>query len=278
MGASPPRIELVVSDIDGTLVNDRRELTDATRAAVCKLHQAGIRFTLTSARPAVGVKWLIEDLKIKEPVACFNGAQLVRPDLSIVSEKLMRSRDVRSVAAAVRAHELDLWIYSGNDWHVSNPLGPHVAHQEWLLKLRPIVLTHIGPLEKAVTKMVGVSDDFASVEKCEADLLANPKLKVSATRSQKYYLDITHAEANKGNVIADLSRLLKIPCEKIATIGDMPTDVFMFERSGVSIAMGNASPEVQAKATHITASNEEDGFARAMEQFILAPEQAAAEP
>jgi hydroxymethylpyrimidine pyrophosphatase-like HAD family hydrolase len=80
---------------------------------------------------------------------------------------------------------------------------------------------------------------------------------------------VTNPKANKGEVVLMLSELLVIPPEQIATIGDMPNDVLMFKKSGVSIAMGNASPDVQSAATYVTTSNEEDGFANAMEQFVL---------
>ncbi len=92
---------------------------------------------------------------------------------------------------------------------------------------------------------------------------------VSAAQSQPYYLDITHPRANKGEVVRYLSVQLGIPSDRFATIGDMPNDVLMFAHSGLSIAMGNASPEVQRAARRVTASNEHDGFAEAMERFVL---------
>ena len=92
---------------------------------------------------------------------------------------------------------------------------------------------------------------------------------MSAALSQPYYLDVTHPKANKGEVITALSALLAIPTAQIATIGDMPNDVLMFERSGVSIAMANASAEVQHAAKFVTTSNTEEGFALAMERFVL---------
>ena len=92
---------------------------------------------------------------------------------------------------------------------------------------------------------------------------------VSAALSQPYYVDVTHPQANKGAVIAALSELLAVPAAQIATIGDMPSDVLMFERSGVSIAMANASDQVQRAATFVTTSNIEEGFAFAMDRFVL---------
>ncbi len=80
---------------------------------------------------------------------------------------------------------------------------------------------------------------------------------------------MTHPDANKGAVVRYLSGLYGIPLEAIATIGDMPNDVLMFAHVGLSIAMGNASLEVQRAARRITASNQEDGFAEAVDRFVL---------
>ncbi len=95
--------------------------------------------------------------------------------------------------------------------------------------------------------------------------------EASAARSQPYYLDVTHPDANKGTVVATLSKLLGAPRERIATIGDMPNDVLMFQKSGLSIAMGNAAPGVKAQARFVTDSYNDEGFAKAMERFVLTP-------
>jgi hydroxymethylpyrimidine pyrophosphatase-like HAD family hydrolase len=92
---------------------------------------------------------------------------------------------------------------------------------------------------------------------------------VAAARSQPYYLDVTHPDANKGAVAQYLARTYSIPTDSIATIGDMPNDVLMFAHSGLSIAMGNASLEVQRAARRVTTSNADEGFAAAVERFIL---------
>ena len=99
-----------------------------------------------------------------------------------------------------------------------------------------------------------------------------PGDKASAARSQAYYLDVTHPLANKGEVVKTLARRLNIAPPQIATMGDMPNDVLMFRQSGFSIAMGNASDEVKAQASAIIDSNENDGFAKAVRQFILPPQ------
>jgi len=120
-----------------------------------------------------------------------------------------------------------------------------------------------------VLKLVGVSDNHDAVAKAEADLAKNGNPTISGTRSSPYYLDVTDARANKGEVVLRISEMLQVPTEQIATIGDMTTDTFMFRKSGVSIAMGNAFDDVKAQAKFVTKTNEENGFAYAMDNFVL---------
>ena len=118
-------------------------------------------------------------------------------------------------------------------------------------------------------KIVGVSDDHDLVAKCEADVSAALGDHATAKRSQPYYLDVTNPQANKGAVVDELVKYLGIPASEIATIGDMPNDVLMFKRSGFSIAMGNASDEVKSQASAVTDSYNDEGFAKAVERYLL---------
>ena len=123
---------------------------------------------------------------------------------------------------------------------------------------------------KHAVKIVGVSDDLDKVADCEKAVQQAIGKSASAARSQPYYLDVTNPEANKGGVVAYLSRTLGIDAGQIATIGDQPNDVLMFKPSGFAIAMGNASEAVQREADAVTDSYDNEGFAKAIEKFILA--------
>jgi hypothetical protein len=127
----------------------------------------------------------------------------------------------------------------------------------------------VGEKLDQVAKIVGVSDDYDKVQRCEADAQTAFGQHATAARSQPYYLDITNKDANKGAVVEYLSRHLGVSTEEIATIGDQPNDLLMFERSGFSIAMGNAPDGVKMQADATTDSYEDEGFAKAMERFIL---------
>ena len=264
-----PGVVLVVSDVDGTLLDPQKQLGAGVLAAARALKQAGIRFTIASARPPRLTLPLLRDLHVTEPSACFNGALLIDPAGNVLHQLPMASGDAQTVANYIRRSPLDLWVYTGSDWFVSNPTGPHVRPQEMLMGCQATPLPTYDMLQFHVLKMVGVSDDYGAVKTAQAELAAAPRIRISATRSSEYYVDVTHAGADKGAVVLALSKMLSIPTRYIATIGDMNTDVLMFRKSGVSIAMGNATDDVKAQAMYVTKSNTEDGFAFAMENFIL---------
>jgi Cof subfamily protein (haloacid dehalogenase superfamily) len=269
-GTSAKPIRMVIADVDGTLVTQEKVLTKRAAEAVLRLHEAGIQFSVTSGRPPRGMAMLIDPLKLTQPLAAFNGGVLIQPDLTtVVDQRFLPAAVPEKVIEAIENHGLDVWVYTDTGWFVRDPNAPHVAREQWTVKFPPtVVKTFVGLLGR-VAKIVGVGDDYERVAKCEKDVQQAGGTHISAARSQPYYLDVTHPQANKGGVVLAMSKLLNIPAEEIATIGDMPNDVLMFEKSGVSIAMGNASPEVQASATYVTSTNEEEGFAKAIEEVVL---------
>ena len=277
-------IRLLIADVDGTLVTHDKVLTERARAAVAKMRSAGIDFAVTSGRPPRGMQMLIEPLALTTPIAAFNGGMFIKPDLSVIEQRVLQANVIEPAMETMRAYKLDTWIYRGTEWFVRERHGGHVDREEWTVKFPPTVVPDFKSLTSDVAKLVGVSDDLGAVCECETALRekfaakvhtkqSNPEREtlVSAARSQPYYLDVTHPQANKGNVVTRLSEMLGIPVDQIATIGDMPNDVSMFEKSGVSIAMGQANDEVKSAATHSTSSSEEEGFANAVEQYVLQP-------
>jgi Cof subfamily protein (haloacid dehalogenase superfamily) len=262
-------IELLIADVDGTLVTPEKELTARAKAAVRKLHDASIKFAVTSGRPPRGMSMLVEPLALTTPIAGFNGGMFVHPDLTPIELKALPPECVASVVRAIVEHGLDVWIYQGNDWLVRDPKAPHVDREQRTVQFPPQVASDLERRTDGVVKIVGVSDDKVAIEACQRAIHEGLGARVSAALSQPYYLDVTHPNANKGGVVTRLSEMLAVDPARIATIGDMPNDVTMFLKSGLSIAMGNASPEVQRSATRVTGANTDEGFADAVERFIL---------
>lgn len=267
--AERPKISLVIADVDGTLVTNEKTLTERTKAAVRAVRQAGIRFAITSGRPPRGMAMLVEPLVLDGPIAGFNGGVYVRPDLSVIEERLLEPALVRETVRLLGERGLGVWLYTASDWLLTDAQGPHVAREAWTVQFEPRVIADLDAAPPGIAKVVGVSDDHDLVQRCEAELQSAFRGRASASRSQPYYVDVTNKEANKGAVADFLSLYLSVPKEKIATIGDSANDVLMFKRSGFSIAMGNASDQVKAEANATTESNQNDGFAIAMERYVL---------
>jgi Cof subfamily protein (haloacid dehalogenase superfamily) len=270
-------IAAVLADVDGTLVTKNKVVTPRAIRAIELLHERGVLFAITSGRPPRGMRMLVHPLEMRGPMAAFNGGIIVQPDMTIVDERTIPEDVAPSVIDAIVAQGLYAWIYRQAEWYITDPEAPHAQREATTVQFQPTVVPTYDGLLDRVVKIVGVSDDHSRVARCEAAVQDQFGTHTSAARSQPHYLDVTHPTANKGVVIERMSQYYNIPLEQIATLGDQPNDVLMFQRSGLSIAMGNASEEVQRQATCVTASNEDEGFAKAIEEFIL-PRGVAAPP
>jgi len=263
-------IRLLLADVDGTLVTKDKVLTAAAKAAARELLHAGIALAVTSGRPPRGMSMLIQPLALQGAIAGFNGGVLVNPDLSVIESHTLDPATATQTLKLILDGGLDAWVYTEDEWLIRDPDAPHVAREAWTVKFDAKVVASFTDAHLAhAVKIVGISDDLDLVAACERVAQNALGEKASAARSQPYYLDVTHPEANKGRVVATLSRRLGIPPEQIATIGDMPNDVLMFRKSGFSIAMGNSSDEVKAQASAVTDSNENEGFAKAVRKLVL---------
>jgi Cof subfamily protein (haloacid dehalogenase superfamily) len=265
----PFKCSAVISDVDGTLVTDDKVLTARAELAVAELRESGIIFSIISSRPPRGLRTLIERLGIETPVGGFNGGVIATPELVVITEHLLSPQVARRAVDTLNARGVEVWVFSGQNWLLRDPDGPYVPLEQHTVGFRPTIVEDFGSALDAAAKIVGVSEDFDLLEQCERDVRVALADRAFVARSQRYYLDITDPLANKGVAISEISKLLGIPLAEIASIGDGSNDVAMFERSGLSIAMGNASPQVQQKADFVTDSNSDDGFANAIERFIV---------
>ncbi|MBR0697615.1 HAD family hydrolase [Bradyrhizobium lablabi] len=262
------RIALVVSDVDGTLLTKDKILTDGARAAVGKLHEAGIGFTIVSSRPTIGMDFLIEPLSIELPIGAFNGSSIVDPQLRPIEQHLIPPAAAQRSIEILRDHGVDIWLFTNDRWLTRNRDGEYVAHEQRTIKHDPTIVTDFAPYLDKACKIVGASSDAALLQGCEAVVRQAVGSEALAVRSQTYYLDVTPPGHDKGTFVEATARRLGVSLQNVATIGDMQNDLAMFAKSGTSFAMGNASDDVKARATHVTDTNERDGFARAMEAVL----------
>lgn len=262
------RISLVVSDVDGTLLTSDKRLTAAALAAVKSLRQRGIAFTITSSRPGFGMRPLVEALEIDLPIGPFNGSSMVNPDLSVIAQHVVPEHAARQSLALLASHGFDAWMFTNSEWLIQRDDAYYVGREVRAIATAPRIVDDFGDAVARACKIVGVSGDFARLAAGERELQTELGDTAHVARSQHYYLDITPPGHNKGTFVTALAARLGIPTGEVATLGDMPNDVPMFAVSGYSVAMGNASDAVKARAGRVTQSSDDDGFAHAIEEML----------
>lgn len=264
-----PPIRLVLSDVDGTLITSEKVLTSATIEAVKRLHDAGIMFAISSGRPPRGLTMFVEPLGLTTPLCAFNGGMITTTELEPLRELTLDDDLIAPTIDVLDRHRQSVWVYQGLDWYTVDLEGPHVAREVRACQFTPIEVRNFHHLTDHVVKVVGVNDTPELVHAAQLELVEAFGERVSATRSQTYYLDVTHSEANKGRAVEFLASRYDLDCDEIAVVGDAENDLAMFERAGLSVAMGNARDEVKAHADYVTATNDDDGLAQAIDRFIL---------
>ena len=262
------RIALVVSDVDGTLVTRDKTLTDAARAAVHRLRDAGIGFTITSSRPTIGMQFLIEPLQIRLPVGAFNGSSIVDPQLNPIEQHLIPAAAAKRSLDILNQFGVDIWLFTNELWLTRRADGEYVPNEKRAIRADPTIIADFAPYLATACKIVGSSADPDLLQRCEAAMKQALGAQATAVRSQSYYLDVTPPGCDKGTFVQAMAKRLGISTDAVATIGDMQNDLAMFRKSGLSIAMGNATDDVKKQATHVTASNEDEGFAGAIEMIL----------
>ena len=262
-------ISLVISDVDATLLTPEHKVTDLSMRTVRALHKHGILFTIASSRPPRGLLPLVNRFGLREPFAAFNGAVVQRADGQTLIRHVLSPGVCEHVLGICDRFGLELWVYCDHDWHVARHTA-FVAREERTIGFNARLESDLRKWLMRATKLTVVGDP-SIVAQAEKVVLAEVGSCVSATKSRPRYIDITAREAHKGTVVTQLASVLRIPTREIAVIGDGFNDILMFERAGVSIAMGNAVPEVRGAAKYVTADNTHEGFARGIEDFVLRP-------
>ncbi|MBB3473771.1 Cof-type HAD-IIB family hydrolase [Sphingomonas sp. BK345] len=262
-------IRLLVSDVDGTLVDKEKQLTPATIAAVKQLRDEGVAFTLISARPMSGIRPLLDQLGFDGDVAAFNGGIVFRRDGTIVHHETLPVDVAREALAIAAEFEVDTWLFADDRWYATDPDGPHTASERRSSAQEPVVAEDLGALLDRADKLTFVSDDEAMLHALYARVHTAIGDRATVAQSQVYYLDVTAKGANKGDGIAALSCALGIALEDTAAIGDQANDLPMLRRAGLPIAMGNAPEAVRQAARQVTRANDQDGVAHAIETIVL---------
>ena len=264
----PRRPRLVFCDVDGTLVTRDKRLTPAVRGAVSALAVRGIRFTVASARPPFGLDHVIEPLGIDLPITSFNGGLVQRRRSTALSEHLLPADIAREAIAALWSERLEIWAFTQTRWLCAGTGSAYVGTERRTLLAGPMKVDSFEPEIGALGKIVGVSADTGFLGHCEAKLAARFKGRASVSRSQPYYLDITHVDATKARALRTVASACGVNIAAPSAIGDGHNDIGMLRAAGIGIAMGNASEPVRQAADYVTSSNDEEGVALAIMHIL----------
>jgi Cof subfamily protein (haloacid dehalogenase superfamily) len=267
--SAEPKVALLVSDVDGTLVDKRKRITPATVAAVKRLRDAGVPIALISARPMSGIRPLLDTLALDDVAAAFNGGILFRRDGTILAQHRLDAEVARGTIDLARDTPVETWVFADDRWYATDPHGPHTDSERLASAQEPVATDDLAPLLARADKITFVHDDEDVLRDLTARCQEAFGDRATIVQSQTYYLDVTAPLANKGDGIEALAKAYGVPLDRIAAIGDQANDLPMLARAGLSIAMGNAPAAIQAKAMHTTLANDRDGVAEAIDTLIL---------
>jgi Cof subfamily protein (haloacid dehalogenase superfamily) len=270
----PLPVALVISDIDGTLITSNHEVTEATKAAAAKLYERGIELSLASSRPPRSIVPLADALKLSGPFAAFNGALVVKRNGEVLARSVISPETIGGVKAIADHFGIGVWLYDDADWWAPWR-DAFVDREEHTSGFGPRIDGYAERITRDANKLTVVGKPEL-VAQAEQQVLRELGDQVSASKSKPRFLDVTSYGIHKGTVVVRLAELLKIPTQRVAVIGDGPNDVEMFKQAGVSIAMGQGVDEVKEAANYLTTSNDDEGWARGIEQYVLGTYQSAA--
>ena len=267
-------IRFLVSDVDGTLVDPNKDVTPAARDAVQALRAAHVGFAFVSSRPPRGLAYVADALQLAThagdgpAAAAFNGGALLDAHLKPIAFTPLTDDDARTAIEVFATMKIDTWVFTLTEWLLVDPTGHYVAHERHTVGFDHRRVADFDDVT-GIGKIVGSSTDPDLLERASQTLATRLSPRGKASLSQSYYLDVTHADANKGAALRAIADHAGLTLEQMAAIGDMRNDLAMLEIAGLAIAMGNAPDDVKAKADEVTDSNREDGFAHAVTRFVL---------
>lgn len=275
-----PRFRLVALDMDGTLLDDRLQVSPRNAQAIRAGLAAGVRFVLATGRPFRSARPYAQALGLDVPLICYNGA-VVREAISGAGHLLQPIP--RGVAAAVAGflEERGLYVkvYAGDVLYVSEPS----AETLWFSEAYGIPYEVVGALAPFLAgapggegprcpeppAMMVMRAEPPAVTALAAELRARWGAEIACYRPSPWGIDIVRRGVSKGRALARLAAAWGIDRREVLAVGNADNDLEMIAWAGCGVAVANASPELVAAADWVTADNNSDGVALALERFVL---------
>ena len=267
--------KLLVLDVDGTLLNDTQEISKRTLAALLKIQQMGVRIVLASGRPTYGLMPLVKALELSNYggfIIPYNGCQIIKAQNGeIMFERQINPEMLPYLEKKARKNGFAIFTYRGDTIITSSLDNKYIQHEALLNNLKILKEEEFSiAIDFSPCKCMLVSEDEEALIGLEQHWEKRLNGTLDTFRSEPYFLEVVPCGIDKANSLGVLLEQLGVAREEVIAIGDGVCDVTMLQLAGMGIAMGHSQDSVKACADYVTASNEEDGVALAVEKFILA--------
>ena len=277
------KYKLLVLDVDGTLLNDEREISKRTLAALLKVQQMGVRIVLASGRPTYGLMPLAKTLELGNYggfVLSYNGCQIIKAQNGeILFERRINPEMLPYLEKKARKNGFAIFTYHDDTLITDSPDNEYIKNEALLNNLKIIKEDEFSTaIDFAPCKCMLVSDKEKALIGLEQHWEKRLAGTLDAFRSAPYFLEVVPCGVNKANTLGALLEHLGVTREEVIAVGDGVCDVTMLQLAGMGVAMGHSQDSVKVCADYVTASNEEDGVALAVEKLILAEVRAAEVP
>ena len=260
--------KLMAVDIDGTLLNDRGELTENTKNAIKQWVDKGLIFTIASGRPIQGIEKLNRTLNLDVPFITYNGAMVVmgKSGKVLYEQKLSRN-DSRDIISLGNNYNVTIMIWNDNKLYVPQ-INERVENYKMISGVEPILIDNLEKIiEKGVTKILWY-DEVEKIAQYQKEIGSFLSENVNFHPSRPYFMEFVDKNASKAIAMEKLGQFYGIKQSEMIAVGDGFNDLSMIEYAGLGVAMANSPREVKEKADYITLSNEEDGVAHVIFEFI----------
>ncbi|WP_314579780.1 Cof-type HAD-IIB family hydrolase [uncultured Streptococcus sp.] len=269
-------IRLIISDIDGTILDDQHQVDPKLKDMIPLLSREKIPFVLASARSPLGMEPIACELELRDnPLACYNGALVIKGDpqaYETIIEHPLDKKEIRTFLELVKAEfpSVSINLYSGKDW-IADCLDKWVQIEAAITGERPMIQNELIPVLNAqmpVHKLLLI-DQAPVIQKLHDYLQTLGFPKTSFYLSKDNYMEVTAKHVSKEQALYEIAQHYQVPLEQVMTIGDNFNDLPMLRLAGLGVAMGNAPEAVKTEAKAVTKSNNEHGVAEAVEKYVL---------
>ena len=266
------RIKLIMSDIDGTILDKNHQLDSYLIELMPLLKQRDIPFVLASARSPLGIAPISKELGITDcPIACYNGALISLGD-KILSQYSIDKSELLLLHDFLKKEfpTVSINVYSGKDWLV-NTIDEWVEIEATITGESPKVTSLADFIrdEKTLVHKLLLIDNTDTIQKLQKTLSSIDFPQTDFYLSKDNYLEVTHNQVSKKQALLELANYYQLPLTSIMTLGDNYNDIPMIETAGLGIAMGNAPRDVKTCAKAVTDSNEQNGVSKAIKLHVL---------